>query len=68
MPKFKELSIPEKILLVDDIWDDIAADASAVPIPEGHKQELERRLKRHESDPGNLLSLEELQVKIEMRK
>jgi putative addiction module component (TIGR02574 family) len=30
--------------------------------------ELDRRLKRYESDPGKLLSLEELQARIKKRK
>jgi hypothetical protein len=31
-------------------------------------EELDRRLKRYESSPGNLLSLEELRTRIEKRK
>lgn len=30
MPEIKELSIPEKILFVEDLWESIAADASVV--------------------------------------
>ncbi len=62
------LSTPEKILLVEDLWDSIASDESAVPVPQSHKEELDRRLKRHESTPGNLLSLEELRTRVEKRK
>jgi putative addiction module component (TIGR02574 family) len=63
-----KLSTPEKILLVEDLWDSIASDESAVPVPPSHKEELDRRLKRHESAPGNLLSLEELRTRVEKRK
>jgi putative addiction module component (TIGR02574 family) len=63
-----KLSTPEKILLVEDLWDSIASDETAVPVPQSHKGELDRRLKRHKSAPGNLLSLEELQTRIERRK
>lgn len=63
-----KLSTPEKILLVEDLWDSIASDESAVPVPRSHKEELDRRLKRHESAPGNLLSLEELRTRVEKRK
>jgi putative addiction module component (TIGR02574 family) len=63
-----KLSTPEKILLVEDLWDSIASDASAVPVPQSHKEELDRRLKGHESVPGNLLSLEELRARVEKRK
>lgn len=68
IPEIARLSSPEKILLVEDLWDSIASDESSVPIPQSHMKELDRRLKSYESDPGNLLSLEELQGRIERRK
>ncbi len=63
-----KLSTPEKILLVEDLWDSIASDESAVPVPQSHKEELDTRLKRHVSAPGNLLSLEQLRTRVERRK
>jgi putative addiction module component (TIGR02574 family) len=67
IPEIKELSIPEKILLVEDLWDSIAADASVMPIPESHKSELRRRLAMFENHPGDLISLEELKSGIANR-
>lgn len=68
IPEIAKLSTPEKILLVEDLWDSIASDELAVGVPQSHKEELDRRFKRYGSDPGNLLSLEELQTRIERRK
>ena len=68
IPQIVQLSTPEKILLVEDIWDSIASDASSVPVPRSHREELDRRLRSYESAPGNLLSLEELRGRIESRK
>jgi putative addiction module component (TIGR02574 family) len=68
IPEIIKLSTPEKILLVEDLWDSIASDETAVPVPQSHKGELDRRLKKHRSTPGDLLSLEELQTRIERRK
>ena len=68
IPEITKLSTPEKILLVEDLWDSIALDESEAPVPQSHKEELERRDKRYESASGKLLSLEELQSKIERRK
>ncbi|MGD1075481.1 MAG: addiction module protein [Thermodesulfovibrionales bacterium] len=68
LPEISQLSTPEKILLVEDLWESIASDEAAVPVPESHREELDKRLKRHESAPGILLSLDELRVKIEKRK
>ncbi|GFP37621.1 hypothetical protein HKBW3S44_01297, partial [Candidatus Hakubella thermalkaliphila] len=58
----------EKILLVEDIWDSIVSDESVVSVPQSHMEELDRRLRRYESAPGTLLSLEELRTRIERRK
>lgn len=68
IPEISKLSTPEKILLVEDLRDNIASDESAVPVPQSHRKELDKRLKRYESVPGNLLSLDELHAKIERRK
>jgi len=67
IPEIAQLSTPEKILLVEDLWDSIALDESSVPVPQSHKEELDRRLQSYKSAPGNLLSLEELQARIESR-
>jgi len=68
IPEISRLSTAEKILLVEDLWDSISADQTSIPIPQSHKDELERRLKRYRAHPGDLLSLEELQTRINSRK
>ncbi len=68
IPEITQLSIPEKILLAEEIWDSIASEESRISIPQSHLDELERRQNNYQSAPGNLLSLEELQAKIESRK
>ena len=51
---FHQLSIPERLQLVADIWDSIAQDASAdtLPVSEEHKAILDQRLDaaEHESE------------------
>lgn len=68
MPEIKNLSIPEKILFIEDLWDSIAVDEDNIPVPKSHRDELDKRLKRYKTDPGSLLSLSELQERIENRK
>ena len=68
IPEITKLSTPEKILLIEDLWDSIASNESAVPVPQSHTEELDRRLKRYECAPGILLSLEELRKRVERRK
>ena len=68
IPQIEKLTIPEKILLVEDLWDNISSEESAIPVPQSHMAELDRRLARHKSSPGALLSIDELRAKIESRK
>jgi putative addiction module component (TIGR02574 family) len=68
IPEISKLTTPEKILLVEDLWDSISSDESAVSVPQIHIDEIEKRLKSYESTPGNLLSLEDLRARIESRK
>ena len=68
MPEIANLSTPEKILLVEDLWDKIVSDESDIPVPDSHRKELSKRLRRYKTAPGNLLSLKELRTRIEKRK
>ena len=63
-----QLSTAEKILLLEDLWDSIIKDEVSVPMPQSHMEELDRRLERYMAHPGDLLSLEELQSRIEGKK
>ncbi len=42
-----KLELSEKLLLVEDIWDSIAASNSDLPMPEWQKRELDRRYKEY---------------------
>ncbi|MBN2108906.1 MAG: addiction module protein [Deltaproteobacteria bacterium] len=66
--EINKLTIPEKILFLEELWDTIAIHDSEIPVPESHKSELDKRLKRHLDAPGQLLTLDELQERIERRK
>jgi putative addiction module component (TIGR02574 family) len=68
IPELTHLNIPEKILLIEDLWDSIASEESAMPIPLKHKLELDRRWGKYSAAHGELLSLEELQSRIDSRK
>ena len=67
VPEIVRLSVPEKILFVEDLWDSISSIDSDIPVPESHMNELGHRLEKHYS-PGELLSIKELQARIEKRK
>ncbi len=46
-----ELSVAERIQMVEDIWDSIAAVPEAVPLNEDQKKELDRRLEAYHQNP-----------------
>jgi putative addiction module component (TIGR02574 family) len=61
---FEDLSVPEQIRLVQDLWDRIASKPDEVEPTESQKQELERRLRAHEENPGIYESWEELRRRL----
>ncbi len=46
-----ELSVAERIQLVEDIWDSIAAVPEAIPLTDEQRQELDRRLETCMQNP-----------------
>jgi len=42
----------ERLKLLEDIWDSLAATPEDIPVPEWHKAELDRRLDNPASGPG----------------
>jgi len=48
---FLDLSVAERIQLVEDLWDSIAEVPESVPLTEGQKAELDRRLASYRRNP-----------------
>ena len=46
-----QLDVSERIELVQDIWDSVAAVPEAVPLTDAQRQELERRLAEYRRNP-----------------
>jgi len=46
--EISELSLSEKLLLVEDIWDSIAASSPDLPLPEWQKTELDQRYRDYQ--------------------
>lgn len=59
-----DLSPAEKLQLVEDLWDDLAATPEDVPIHDWQKAELQRRKARVEAHPGSLLTWEDVKQRI----
>ncbi|HYV39439.1 MAG TPA: addiction module protein [Gemmataceae bacterium] len=63
-PSVFDLSPAEKLQLVQDLWDDLAADAAAVPVEEWQKAELNRRKDNLKKNPASASSWEDVQRRI----
>lgn len=50
--RLRGLSVEERLRLVEDLWDSIAADQQGLPLTAEQKAELDRRLDAYEAD-GN---------------
>lgn len=49
LDEIQQLDIAERIQLVEDLWDSVAARTSNFPITDAQKAELDRRLARRAS-------------------
>lgn len=56
------LSVEDRLLLVEEIWDSIAQTQQTVPLTESQQQELDRRLRDHEQTPDDVVSWEEVKA------
>jgi putative addiction module component (TIGR02574 family) len=59
-----ELSVPQRLQLVEDLWDSIAAAPGSIPVPEWQKEELDRREAEHLRNPDEVLSWEEVKERM----
>ena len=62
-----DLSPPEKLQLVEDLWDDLAAAPDAVPVHEWQKEELARRKAKLAQAPASGLAWEEVKRRVRSR-
>ena len=58
----KKLSIAERILLVEEIWDSIAEDNGCFELSEAQKRELDRRLESFRANPSQGRTWEEIKT------
>ena len=58
----KQLSIAERLDLISVLWDSIPEDQ--LPVPEWHREELERRLAVADADPGGAIPWKEVRHRL----
>lgn len=62
-----DLSPSEKLQLVEDLWDDLAATPDDVPVHEWQKEELARRKANLLKHPDSGLTWQEVQQRVRNR-
>ena len=62
-----DLSPSEKLQLVEDLWDDLAATPEAVPVYDWQKDELARRKANLMRNPASGLTWEEVKRRVTSR-
>ena len=63
-PSIFDLSPSEKLQLVEDLWDDLAATPEAVPVHDWQRQELARRRANPVKNPASGLAWEEVKRRV----
>ena len=58
------LSVAERLVLVEELWDSIAA---STPISDAQRTELDRRLADHKANPNDVVPWEEVKSSITAR-
>jgi putative addiction module component (TIGR02574 family) len=51
IPQLNRLSVSEKLLIVEELWDDIAAQEGSLPLPSWHEQALAEDAARYQAHP-----------------
>jgi putative addiction module component (TIGR02574 family) len=63
-----KLSAAERLELVEELWDSIAAEAErnadVLPLTDGQKEELDRRIAAHRADPSRVVPWEEVRKEL----
>lgn len=66
--QIKNLSVPEKLLLVEEIWDDIIASEPDITLSISQKKELDSRIASYKKNPGKCLTWPNAKKRIKMKK
>jgi putative addiction module component (TIGR02574 family) len=62
------LSVEQRLELIEEIWDSLAATPEAIPVTEAQRKELARRRRTHARKPSVARSWEEVRAKLERRR
>ena len=58
------LSVEQRLELIGELWDSIPDSFEALPVPEWHLEELERRLAAADANPDTAIPWEEVKRRL----
>ncbi len=56
------LSVEDRLHLVQEIWESIAAEVEQSPLSEAQRQEVDRRLANHQANPQAAIAWEQVEA------
>jgi putative addiction module component (TIGR02574 family) len=62
------LGVEDRLKLIEEIWDSLAATPEAIPVTHAQRRELARRRRAHARNPSAAESWEEIRAKLEHRR
>lgn len=63
-PEFRRLSPAEKLALVTELWDELAAHPETVPVSPAHVAELDRRMEEYRKGPLRVTTWDAIKSRI----
>jgi putative addiction module component (TIGR02574 family) len=56
---FDHLTPPQRLELITQLWDSMPDDMQGLPVPDWHREEIERRLAAADAAPQGVISWDE---------
>jgi len=67
-PQIQALTTSEKLLLIEELWNEIGPNSESVEIPDWHKRELDQSLEEHRRNPDEGSPWTEVKARILVRR
>jgi putative addiction module component (TIGR02574 family) len=56
------LPVEDRLILVEEIWDSIAADSAAAPLTDAQRAELQKRIEEDDANPDGVTPWEPIKA------
>ena len=66
--EIQSLSVPDRLRLLEEIWDSLIETPEAVPVTDAQRKELARRRRAHARNPSAAKSWAQVRARLRRRK